>query len=472
VRRQVPAPRGSARYNSAEIARRRSRSRMPALKLFISHSSRLDDVAHRHPDDDANWRLLREVCEHLRRSYGETVDLLGDMRLRTGDDWTARLNVWLQECHAAVFLFSRRALDRSHWVAKEASILSWRNALESRFQMIAITIEGESRKEELAQGFFGCLDFGRIQVSHAAHQPQAIAAEIVGVLGTPDQFAQRIKATPLELLIDAFAARLGTATTERNVEQALDSLAHRIPNADVQRVQCHGETSAGRLTRRLLEAAAIDVEAGFKHLSTVARYAQPGLAIADAQWMFKQIRPLWVNAGAAAYLRIPSDGSRALALHGRLLGAPCPENPYGAYTLERYLQRAYTHVEERPKVIRTTTRFFDKTAAEMAQEIIALATPWAVGYPKVQGSIRSRRLVLLIQQGEGDPVPDERARPAIEELLNTHPQLLLIFAVSAGVNALPLWMRKVAPELDSAAEERAYDSEHWEWDDLRRIYEN
>ena len=49
---------------------------MSALKLFVSHSSRLDDVEHKHPDQDHNWRLLGETCKAIKDTYGARVEVL------------------------------------------------------------------------------------------------------------------------------------------------------------------------------------------------------------------------------------------------------------------------------------------------------------------------------------------------------------------------------------------------------------
>jgi len=51
---------------------------MPALKLFVSHSSRLDDIAHKYTRDDHNWRLLEDTCGAIRQKYGERVEVLVD----------------------------------------------------------------------------------------------------------------------------------------------------------------------------------------------------------------------------------------------------------------------------------------------------------------------------------------------------------------------------------------------------------
>ncbi len=116
---------------------------MPALKLFVSHSSRLDDVAHKYTRDDHNWRLLEDTCRAIRQKYGGRVEVLVDKDgLVPGEDWNHRLNLWLAECHVAIVLFSRRAIEKSDWVAKEAAILSWRAELDKDFTLIPVMLDG------------------------------------------------------------------------------------------------------------------------------------------------------------------------------------------------------------------------------------------------------------------------------------------------------------------------------------------
>ena len=51
---------------------------MGILKLFISHSSRLDDVSHDYTSADHNWKLLENTCNGIKEKYGDRVDVLVD----------------------------------------------------------------------------------------------------------------------------------------------------------------------------------------------------------------------------------------------------------------------------------------------------------------------------------------------------------------------------------------------------------
>lgn len=157
---------------------------MPALKLFVSHSSRLDDVEHKYTRDDRNWRLLADTCQAIRERYGDRVEVLVDRDgLVPGDDWNHRLNLWLAECHVAIVLFSMRAIDKSDWVAKEAAILSWRAELDQEFTLIPVMLDGESTPEDLAKDFLGVLQIDRNQCIRGAETAGDILDGIVQKLG-------------------------------------------------------------------------------------------------------------------------------------------------------------------------------------------------------------------------------------------------------------------------------------------------
>jgi hypothetical protein len=87
---------------------------MAALKkLFISHSSCLDDVDGAQ-DSDKKWTLLREICDAIKaQNAGVEIEVLVDQFIGSGEDWEKHLNFWLAECHAAIILYSKRALQQS-----------------------------------------------------------------------------------------------------------------------------------------------------------------------------------------------------------------------------------------------------------------------------------------------------------------------------------------------------------------------
>src|SRR5580658_4736674 len=84
-------------------------------RIFISHSS--------HPDPFAD-QVLKAVKDGLG---GQEIFIDSDV-LRPGDEWCSVIYHRLAECHAAIILLNRAALE-STWVRREVNILLWRRAL-------------------------------------------------------------------------------------------------------------------------------------------------------------------------------------------------------------------------------------------------------------------------------------------------------------------------------------------------------
>ncbi len=132
--------------------------------VFISHSSK-------RPETSA---LLEAVAGELRRrGYHPVYDRA---EIRDGDEWATLLRYWLGHCEAAILLLSQEALTNSPWVRYEASLLSWRNALNARFRFITVVLDGID-KVALAQ--LGPLGLGDRQL--VVPQYQDLQAECAGV---------------------------------------------------------------------------------------------------------------------------------------------------------------------------------------------------------------------------------------------------------------------------------------------------
>src|SRR5689334_2751713 len=94
----------------------------PARKVFVSHSS----------PDDASKARLKAFCKALSdKGYAILVDY---EQIASADDWRKNIHEMLAECHAAVILFSRAAVE-SQWVIKEATVLEWRQSLDDDFRL-------------------------------------------------------------------------------------------------------------------------------------------------------------------------------------------------------------------------------------------------------------------------------------------------------------------------------------------------
>jgi hypothetical protein len=445
---------------------------MPALKLFVSHSSRLDDVPHRHTDNDANWRLLREVCDELKARYGDTIRILVDKDgLIAGDDWNRELNLWLAECQAAVILVSRRAMDKSDWVAKEAAILGWRKALDPEFTLIPVTIEGESQPSDLAQAFWGSLEMGRIQCLHAERSAGKIVAGIAARLAKDGTLIGGCGLTPLDLLRDAIAHMLVGSQSPNALDAALDALDPEDedpPDAGLP----HPKQCGQRLARRLLRSSVDDIWACFQVFRHLLCYAAPPIPFEQAKWLLKLVRALWVNPGAAAFLPSPVAGRPALALCGAYVSVPGPSAGSTAYTFERYLDRAWSYPEEPPLVVSLARP--DTPAEQVWGMIVDRVLP---GHPNPTSpgakKVLSRRTIVLFAPASGDQggPPDGQRLQELTGLAGSVGKLVLVFASCESADALPDGMRAVEPLLDPGIEDEAYNAEYDEITHVQQIYD-
>lgn len=439
---------------------------MPPLKLFISHSSRLDDVAHRYTDQDANWRLLGEVVDGLKARYGDAIRILVDRDgLIPGDDWNRELNLWLAECQAAVILVSRRALERSDWVAKEAAILGWRKSLDPSFTLIPVTIEGESKASDMAQGFFGALDMGRLQAVHSERNADAIVAAVARRFTHDQTLEQSRRETPLDLLRDAVAHTLTNSQSPNILDAALEALDahHPLDDEPSQPGLPHPQQCGHRLARRLLRASVDDVWTCFETLRKLLCHAAPPLPVQTARWLFGLVRALWVNPGSAACLRAPRAGRPALVLCGAYVTAAGPCQGSSAYTFERYLERAWSHGDSGPLVVSLTRP--DMRADEVWRMILAKVQPGRCD-PRSPGAIKAaaRSEVVLFMPASEDlgGLPDAERLDELFELAPNLGGLVLLFASCEPADGLPEGMLPVVPLLDPDLEEDAYSAEHLE----------
>ena len=344
---------------------------MPKLKLFISHSSRLDDMDHEQADADRNWRLLHETCAELERRYRDAIEILVDWQgLTPGDDWNRELNLWLAECQAAIILFSKRALTLSDWVAKEAAILGWRRVLDPGFELIPVTIEGESSPEDLAGGFWGSLDLNRIQSIHAASRAVDIVDELATRLGDPQQLVERCASTPLQRLQAGVAQLLAEAAIEASLEEATLALGGAAVDARVSNRTRFAEALARRLFRTSLDAPG----ACFEACRTAFDYLAPRLLLERAWELVSQVRALWVHPAAAAYLPAALEDRSSLALCGRLIAHADDLLGADAYTLERYLQRAWPGAQPRCVPV-TEVRSASDVKAEIRRRVLGGGLP-------------------------------------------------------------------------------------------------
>ncbi len=442
---------------------------MPALRLFVSHSSRLDDVPRRYTDDDANWCLLRATCDGLQARYGDAIRILVDRDgLIPGDDWNLELNLWLAECQAAVILVSRRALERSDWVAKEAAILGWRRALDPNFKLILVTIEGESSPDDLAQGFFGALDLGRLHCVHAGRDAAVIVDGIARGLGDPDTLAADCARTPLDLLQGGIARLLAQTATEDSLEAAAAALGC----ADLDPRLSNRERCAAALARRLLRTSLDGPGSCFQTCRCTFDHLAPRLTWERARELLEQVRPLWVHPAAAAYLPAALDDRRALTLSGQLLTQADDLLGTEAYTLERYLQRAWPGAHPRCVPV-GAARTAAQVQAEIRRRVLGEGLPPMLTATQLDRQVNREPtaiVVIVCAADDGGGLPDPRLCAELEQLTAIYDKLVLVFASTTPLAALPETLRLIMPPLDPQTEGDAFLAERAATIDLYHRY--
>ncbi|MEJ2425237.1 MAG: TIR domain-containing protein [Candidatus Thiodiazotropha sp.] len=337
---------------------------MATLKLFISHSSRLDDVDGAQ-DTDENWELLKELCETIKaKDFDLEVEVLVDQFIGTGTDWEKHLNLWLAECHAAIILYSKRALQQSDWVKKEATILHWRWQVEKDFPLLPVFFEDETNIEDAKASFWQAIG---LQQVNSATCPRDAAAIVNEIEKQPrfQQLLDRLKsqaplATPFTDIASELKIHLDDERIFSDLQAAWNSLNHADkPDAPADTI----EALVNNLIRFLLVSPTdcmrklYDFSALIKRRETRERM----------QEVHGALRAIWVNAGAATWLPAINRGDAILALNGIHLndrgsiGMAYTDN----FTVDRYIKRMW-HNDVQGVLVSLT----DQTTIESIEEEI------------------------------------------------------------------------------------------------------
>lgn len=424
---------------------------MTTLKLFISHSSRLDDIEHECTDCDRNWELLKKTCKLIRDKYGDRIEVLVDIDgLIPGDDWNHNLNLWLAECHLAIILFSERAIKKSYWVAKEASILSWRAELEENFKLIPVLLDGV-KAEDLANDFLGVLKIDSNQCIRDAQTVEVIFAGIVKILGEPDDLASDYPQTPLELLQGGIAELLNDKTTEGSLRKALESIGCAMPIP----IPTDKKAYANLLARAFLQTLPASVGSCSSAFKKALSQLIPAPFYDRARELFKYIRPLWVEPADASPLRLAKQLRYPVALNGLLISWPDKELRTSCYTLERFIERAWPGPESDQFLAVSITE-----AKPVVDVQIEIRRKFLGGGPLPPSSNPGgdqdravnrdgRTIVLLIfARSDKGGIPDPTFMRDLITLFGIYENFMLVFDVGDERPALPAPLKAAQPRLD------------------------
>jgi hypothetical protein len=411
---------------------------MPALKLFISHSSRLDDGDASGLPLQHNWILLKATCDKLKEHYGDRIEILVDLDLQAADAWEPRLNEWLAECHAAIILFSRRAIETSNWVKKEATILAWRRQFDDGFKLIPVTLDQQTCADDLATDYFGTLGIEVSQCVRDAACADDILEGVIEALGEPETLTGN--GTPFDELVRAVEQ---TIAREADA-QALETLWHKLTSPP--------PPSSGHPDRRQRYAAALSRHLLRDGLQALDRFRdvldglRPRPLRERAEELLKAVRALWVNAGAAGLLPAAREHGDFLALNGELVNRAEPILDAQCYTLERYLERAWPGTDQ-IKVI-SLSQVNDPQGVQ--NEIRTRFRPGARAMPshRIDDAINASHchIVVLVPAPECDL--DESQLNALKALQEPYPRLIYVIATGPTLPVqLPENVRPILPAI-------------------------
>ncbi|MFW5397653.1 MAG: TIR domain-containing protein [Candidatus Accumulibacter regalis] len=426
---------------------------MAALKLFISHSSRLRPASADGAEAQANWQLLQDTCTGLKTEYGDKIEILVDYEgLHPGDDWERRLNEWLAECHAAIILFSRRAIEESNWVRKEAAILSWRAELDPGFPLFPVLLDQQSSAEDLENDFFGTLRINRTQCVTKVTTAAQILDGIKPKLGDHPAILRGTGTTPFQLLLET----VESAITDQISLPNLQRLSERL-FPETARPSTHA-ACASVLARHLLNKGKTSLQR-FQDFLDAARPRPPRERAAE---LLKYLRALWVDAGACGRISAARLHGKCLALNGELVGHSEPELDTKCFTLDRYLERAWPGTD-RMNVIQVSD----------AGDVDAIQNEIRRSYRKGSSTLSDDAIDDMVRQDpwhvvvfvpatalKGGVAPDARLVNDLERLQRNYRNPVFVFGLGVQFpEELPDTVMRVLPELSLETEHAQFSAE-------------
>lgn len=259
---------------------------LPKPRIFISHS------AH-EPEAE---RVLAALVTCLTPKFDVLVDR---QRLIAGQEWRDELFNWMHRIHGAIILFSSCALE-SDWVRTEASVLSWRRALDrgKSFTLIPVLLS-PVKPDDLDAKKFSPMRLTTLQLvesDDAGTICNKVLAGLQSLLSAP------VPDTPLEKLGRKVAYLL------RNIEAAELLNAARAMGADVTDWSDSSEY-ATLLAREMLERGLPWAMRGIRELDDF-------LEADETRKLVELIAPVWVSMSAAS--TIPQIAAREDHLLRRL----------------------------------------------------------------------------------------------------------------------------------------------------------
>ena len=397
---------------------------MAKCRVFISHSSKIQEQRD----------LLETIVTSLQSRDGGYEVLVDRQGIKAGDEWRQKIHAWLADCHAAVILFSKEALE-SPWVLKEATVLGWRKSQEPEFKLVLVRMPDVSKHDLDSQ------NYAPLNLNELQHATTSNAGEIVGIVKTSIGSPQITK-TPMEKLREEIAGFL-KRVDESMLKQACDTHFGQIPWVP-------GTDSKARFADHLSRKIFQEGPNNLATAKTVLASLHLSLDEETALRIFKILGPFWVEPDAAGKIHAARTGTvdyRDIAMNGKHL--------YD-FTAEMYLARAYP-LSTLWRLIRVSDSAADDDLQHISRSVLNEVAKMAPGLEHDPD--------LLKQYLDSRPDPVFILLPKIPdaELLKTlrgkYPKVTFIFWTAASLpppSHIPANTLALKPELVVQDEQTAF----------------
>lgn len=276
-------------------------------RVFVSHSAK----------SDADKAVLDQlVCDLKAADLDVWVDY---ERLRAGADWNKDITTELQNCHAAIVLFSKQALQ-SEFVKYEVSALVHRRRVQSVFELFPLMLDDIDVDAVEKTPFYEAIRLVNLQLESLAAARNSVTAKLRAIEPTALVAVKTIEGN----LIPWFR-RIEPV----NLTTAAGDLGFEIPQVDcwAQGTAPHRDAVALAFMRGLL-AQPID-----QQIKALLKIEEPLGGAKNLAEVFRLAAPCWVDDQAAQTLadtRREPPGKRAAVVNAT----------QGDWTCRMFLRRA------------------------------------------------------------------------------------------------------------------------------------
>jgi len=268
------------------------------------------------------------VCDQLLAQAPADLGLevLVDMHsLEPGQPWPSQLHEMMGYCQAGILLLTKNSIN-SPWVLKEATILTWRKAVEKKFELFVVQ-DSDIVPIDLQVAKFDPLMLGDIQ-RVIAQKPIDIAKQVVSRLNT---IANRTFDTPYETIVGLLSILIKQIDNDI-LKKIRVRLQLKVP--PWRYAQDDTAPDAALIARHLLRG---EIGTYSELAQFVADLAPQVTPVQTVRNIFQLVAPYWVpieDAGRlpALWGEVPQDRVPIAVMIGKHIGN---------YSADMYIRRAH-----------------------------------------------------------------------------------------------------------------------------------